>query len=99
MMSEFNVPGEQKAGNRLGCLLVLLPTLAFLIVMPDALHVWQPPWSNPMLWLLAAIAAWFGLRWLIDGPIETLRSPTRVAVWGALLGASGILAALILRST
>jgi hypothetical protein len=97
-MGELDGTDDQNAGNRLGCLLVLLPALAFFIVMPDAAHVWQPPRSNPLLWLLTATASWFGLRWLIDRPVAALRKPTRFLVWGVLLAASTILAALILRS-
>jgi hypothetical protein len=72
--------------------------LGFFIVMPDAMHVWKKPWSNPLLWLLAAIGSWFAMRWLIDGPIAALRTPTRFLIWGLMLALSVLLAALILRS-
>ena len=97
-MRELDAIEEQKAGNRLGCLLVLLPASAFFIVMPDAAHVWRTPWSNPLLWLLAVVVSWFGLRRVINGPIAALGRPTRLLVWGLLLVASVVIAVLILRS-
>src|SRR5687767_13430203 len=97
-MSERGVTDEPKAGNRLGCLLVFLPTVSFFIVMPDAAHVWEAPWSNPLLWLVVGIASWLALRWLIDLPVAALRKPTRFLVCGLLLTASVLLAVQILRS-
>jgi hypothetical protein len=98
LMRELDAIDQQTAGNRLGCLLVLLPALAFFFVMPDAAHVWSSPWSNPLLWLLSVVASWFGLRWLINRPIAALQRPTRFLAWGLLLAASVALAVFILRS-
>jgi hypothetical protein len=97
-MSERGGMHDPKAANRLGCLLVLLPALALFIVMPDAIHVWQAPWSNPLLWLLACIVSWLGLRWLIERTMSALRQPARFLVCGLLLAASVLIVILILRS-
>jgi hypothetical protein len=97
-MTYRGVIDEPKAGNRLGCLLVLLPMMAFFVVMPDAVHLWSKPWANPLLWLVAGLGSWLCLRWLIDKPLGTLARGTRLLTWGLLLTISLLLAAQIIRS-
>jgi len=97
-MTERYIIEDPKAGNRLGCALVLLPFFAFLIVLPDAVHIWPPPWSNPLLWLIGSVALWLGLRWLIDKPIGQVGRWPRLIIYGLLLAVSATIATQIVRS-
>lgn len=76
----------------------MLPFLAFAFVMPEAIHVWEPPLANPLLWIAVGIVLWLGLRWLIDASIKVISPTTRLLVWGIMIVASAALALLIVRS-
>ena len=95
-MKSSDATGEGKAGNRLGCLLVTLPFLAFAFVMPDAIHVWDPPFANPLLWIAGGIVIWLGLRWLIEAAVKSLPRALRRSILGLMILCSGALAVLIL---
>ena len=90
--------GDAKMGSRLGCILVLWPFFAFLIVLPDAAHIWPRPWTNPLLWLIGSVLLWLVLRWLIDKPIGGLRRWPRFIMYGLLIAASVAVAMQIIRS-
>ena len=97
-MTERSILGGSEAGNRLGCALVVLPFAAFLIVLPDAVHIWPQPWSNPLLWLIGSVAIWLVLRWLIDKPVSQVGRRQRLVIYGLLLAVSATSAAQIVRS-
>ena len=97
-MAERSIIDDPKVGNRLGCIVVLLPFLALLAVLPDAVHIWPQPWANPFLWLIGSVALWLVLRWLIDKPARQLGRWPRLIVFGLLLGISAMLAVQIIRS-